>query len=267
MISTKTMRIWTPYGYLFAQDLYHGEKVISFNPDRGVCEYDTVQSIELEYKHCMGMGINSKSMKLVLTPDHPLLFWDDKLKELERIPIEQKFMLSMNSTRNKSVLASALFEPYHRSQDLEDIRWSARIAATLANHRRAKLNIKDIVSDLGGYESQEWLDTFFHWNRMRPAKNWMAAVRLTNLEVRDTIFNIAPRAGVGAKWYSHRMVHTVFMTTNGYITPTASSGWFKEPIDGIVFNLTTKNGNVLMRNNMGTFLVACNRQENNVKVL
>jgi hypothetical protein len=262
LISTKGTRIWTPYGYLFAEDLYIGEKVISFNPDRGVCEYDTIKSIDLEYKNCGGFGISSKSMRQVLTPDHPIIIWNDKTKELNYVPIEDRFMQVFSARRNNSILSHALFEPYKRTQDINDIEWSARVAATIAAHRRAKVNIKSIVKDLGGYEAQVWLDTFFHWNRLIPARNWMATVKLTNLEVRDIIFDIAPRAGVGVKWYFRGKNLVASMTTNGYVNPSPYNGWFKQKIDGLVFNLTTKNGNALARANGGTFLVACNRQEN-----
>jgi hypothetical protein len=138
---------------------------------------------------------------------------------------------------------------------MEDIKWSARMAATISNHKKAYF---DIPRDLGGYEAQEWLDTFFHWNKMISARNWMAAVRLTNLVVRDSILDIAPRAGVGAIWQSaYKGKPTMLMTTNGYVSPSLNNGWYKKPIDGLVFNLSTKNGNVLVKSNNGTYLVAC----------
>lgn len=265
MITTKATRIWTPFGYLFAEDLYIGEKVISFNPERGVCEYDKIYSIEMDYKSCMGFGLNFKSMRQLLTPDHPIMIWDFKNKQLKRMPIEDKFMSSTGE--NKAVLLHALFEPYLQTQDEEDIKWSARMAASYCNHPRARIDISDIVKDLGGYEAQLWLDTFFHWNRLVPMRNWMATVKLKNHEIRDTLFDIGPRAGVGIKSYRFREQNYVSMTVDGAVRPVSGWGWFKQPIEEPVFNLTTKNGNVLARSSNGTYLLACNRQENNVKAM
>jgi hypothetical protein len=259
MISTKATRIWTAFGYLFADDLYIGEKVISFNPERGVCEYDQIQGVQIEHKQCMGYGVNSKSMRQILTPDHPILIWDDKLKTLDRVPIQDKFMSPL--MKDKKVLLHALFEPYHRSQDMEDIKWSARIAATMASHRRVTIDIMDIVKDLGGYEAQSWLDTFFHWNKLMSGKNWMKTVNLSNMNIRDIVFHIGPRAGVGIKYYIYNTRQFISMTTDGTASPFSYSGWFKQTIDEPVFNVTTRNGNVLARSSNGTFLIACNKGE------
>jgi hypothetical protein len=261
MISTKATRIWTRFGYLFVDDLYIGEKVISFNPDRGVCEYDYVQSIELQYKHCMGFGINSKSMRQLLTPDHPILIWNSKTKVLDRVPIKEKFMRTFDSREDNAVLAHALFEPYQKSLEIDKIRWSARIAATMVDYPRTRVDIMNIVSDLGGYEAQCWLDTFFHWNILMSGKNWMKTVKLSNMEVRDIVFNIAPRAGVGVKNYTFRGKRLISITTDGMVFPTKTTGWYKQEIDEPVFNLTTRNGNILARSSSGTFLVACNKGE------
>lgn len=260
MIYTKGTRVWTPFGYRYADDLYMGEKVISFNPERGVCEYDTIEGIELEYTRCMGYGITSKSLRQHLTPDHPLLFWNDKEKKLTPKPIEDRFMYSMAPGRTTSILCHALFEPYKQTQDPEDIKWSARMAASIAWHKRAKLNVENIVNDLGGYEAQLWLDTFFHWNKMQKNSTWMATVKLNNLEVREAVLNIAPRAGVGAKWYMLKGKNVISISSNGEVAPMTVNGWFKYPIDGITFNLTTRNGNILIKSYNSTSLVACKKQ-------
>lgn len=257
MIDTRQTRIWTPYGYLFAEDLYIGEKVISFNPARGVCEYDTVSQIEIEERRCMGLGLNSKSMRVLLTPDHDLLVWNNKLKVLSRVSIESRFMLGYSS-KQKSILAHAVFEPYKRSQAEADIEWSARMAATISRHKRAMLDVGNIIDDLGGYEAQLWIDTFIHWNKLLRGRNWMGTAHLANRQVRDVIYNIAPRAGVGARWYIKGNYPLVSIPINGYIYQPL---WFKEPLNGLMFNLTTRNGNVLMKSAHGTCLVACNKGE------
>ncbi len=255
MITTKATRIWTPYGYKFVDDLYIGERVISFNPSRGVCEYDTIQSIEIEYKRCMGYGINSKSMRQLVTEDHPILIWNDTSRDLTRVPIADRFLGTIS--RKKSVLFAAPFEPFSWSQEIDDIKWSARIAATMANHKYPWEDLNYIVSNLGGYESQVWLDTFFHWNKLMSGKNYMATVRLVNKYVKDLVFHIAPRAGVGAKWYPIKQNNLMSITTNGRIYLDSRIGWFRQKIDEPVFNVTTTNGNVLSKASNGTFLVAC----------
>jgi hypothetical protein len=259
MIDIRNVRVWTPFGYLPVNELYVGEKVISFNPDRGVCEYDTIQGIQIEYTKCMGLGVSSKSVRQVLTPDHPLLMWDSSRKQLQYRPIEDRFMINMLRVHTVNLLAHAVFEPYLVSQNEEDIKWSARMAASIANHKRAKLNVGSILDNLGGYESQLWIDTFFHWNKMLSGRNWMGTVWATNKEVVDAVFNIGPRAGVGIKWYPRNASYVISVTTNGLVSPMSPSGWFKNPLDGLVFNVTTRNGNVLIKCVKGTSLVACNK--------
>jgi hypothetical protein len=262
MISTIGTRIWTPFGYKFAEDLYIGEKVISYNESRGVCEYDSILRIEMDYMQGPGLGIDSKSMRLTLTPDHPLMIWHGVTKEIRRIPIEDRFM--RGSHKSLYILPWALFEPYMRTQEIEDIKWVARMLASY-NHKRAPMVEESIISDLGGYEAQEFIDTFFHWNKMRRAQNWMCAVRLNSEYVRDIIFNIAPRAGLGSKRYYEKGSCNIAVTTPGKIRPNKVN-WFRSEIDGMVFNITTKNGSVLARSTNGTFLTACNK-ESDVKAL
>lgn len=266
MITTKGTRIWTPYGYKFVDDLYIGEKVISFNPERGVCEYDTIQGIQIEFKSCMGYGINSKSMRMILTEDHDILVFNVISKQLTRVPLERIFLKRLRPYK-EVVLCSAPFEPFLRSQEIEDIKWSARIASSIVNHRYAYYDLDDIVRDLGGYEAQIWLDTFFHWNKLVAGKNYMASIKLINTYVRDLVFHVAPRAGVGANWHRAKEGYIMSITTNGDVFPRNSAGWFRQRIDEPVFNVTTTNGNVLAKATHGTFLVACKRREDDVKTL
>jgi hypothetical protein len=260
VITIKGSKIWTPYGYTPVQDLYIGEKIISFNPDRGVCEYDSIQQIEIEYMSCMGMGLNAKSMRQLMTPDHPVLHWNSKTKTLIRYPAQERFMYSLTAGRPIAILHHALFEPYKRSQTMEDIRWSARMAASISNHKRAKLDVGNILDDLGGFEAQEWLDTFFHWHRLQRCYGWSWTVKTSNKEVKRLILDIAPRAGVGAKAHYTNGSLMISVTHNGEICKISKkNGWFNLPINDLVFNLTTKNGNFLMQSFGGTYLAAGKR--------
>ena len=257
MISTFFTFVYTNRGWVSPEELMWGDRVVSFNPERGVCEYDKVYGIQLDYKQCSGLGIRSNTMRSLLTPEHPLMIWDNKKKKLTRTPIKEVFMSKYNYGRPTSILAHRLFEPYRRTQDMDDIRWSARIAATFSNARHAFVPEQHMVDDLGGLEAQAWLETFFHWNRKLPGVNWQGTVRLGNRQVRDMLFNIGWRAGVGVKWRRPRKSYAVSITNHGDATPYADSGWMSHQIDGLVFNVSTKNGNVLMRSYNGTYLMAC----------
>lgn len=257
MIYSRSSRIWTEYGYVFVEDLYVGQKVISFNPARGVCEYDYIQGIQTEYSRCMGLGLSAKSFRQVLTSDHPLLIWDLSKKVLTYTTIEERFMRHMFAFRPKAILAHAPFEPYKITQSTEDIMWSARYTASIAAQKRVSLDSEICLKDLGGYEAQLWLETFFHWNKLVPNGTWMATVVVNNEEVRRLLYNIAPRAGVGVKLHMLRNKSLMSISTDGRVLP--HTGWFKATIDGMVFNLTTSNGNVLMKSYGGTSLVACDK--------
>jgi hypothetical protein len=260
MIDTHTCRLWTPFGWHFAEDLWVGQRVISFNADRGCCEYDTIESIEIKRMQTSGYGLEFSSMRQVLTPDHPLLHWRADTKVLQRVPIKDLFMRRFNSGGRSSILVSMLFEPYKRTQDIEDIKWSARIAATMSRHRRATIYDRDMLRELGGYEAQVWTDTFFHWNKKLPAKNWMACVPLTNLELRDIVLSTASRAGRGARYMLVPTGPRMYVTHSSFAYPTSDYNWFKRPINGDVFNVTTKNGSILAATNKGTHLLACNQE-------
>lgn len=254
MISTKGIRIWTKRGWLWAEDLLVGDKVISFNPERNVCEYDEISSVQVEYRTCMGLGVKSNSMRQVLTEDHPLLMWSNNLRKLKRVPIRDKFMGTAKDIN--PLICHRIFEPYLVSQELEDIKWSARIAATRSRYTASWLN-PGFIDDLGGYEAQLWLDTFFHWNILIRGVNWMSSVQVDNTTVRNMVFDIAPRAGVGAKYYRYGRKTLISISKTGDVTLKSTKGWMQQPIDGLVFNVQTKNGSVLARSLKGTHLVAC----------
>jgi hypothetical protein len=261
MITTKGIRVWTPRGWLFAADLQLGDKVLSFNAERNCCEYDQIYSTTIEYMRFMGLGVSSKSMHQILTPDHPILVWDLKNKVLTRPEIQSRFMGAIATSKHRSLVCHRMFEPHLVTQKEVDIKWSARVAATQANDWRCSVDLWQYVLELSGYEAQIWLDTFFHWNVMLPAKNWMAAVKVKNKEVKDMLFYLAPRAGVGIKWYIFRGRRTAFITTNGNVDVTSPSGWTMDKIDGLVFNVSTKNGNLLVKSSNGTHLTACDYKE------
>jgi hypothetical protein len=251
MINTKGLRVWTERGWLFAEDLSIGDTTISFNPTRNCCEYDTIESINLEYTQCGGYAVVKNTMRQIVTSDHPILIWNDNKKQLTRIPISKRFMGSANLVLARS------FEPYLSTQDIEEIKWSARVAASFSNHKWAPVDHWDIVRNLGGYESQVWLDTFFHWNVLLPAVNWMKSVKLRNTDVRDMLFHIVPRAGRGLFAGIRMKLLTANMTIRENAFVNSYAGWSMKPIDGIVFNISTKNGNFLARKSGNTFIMAC----------
>lgn len=261
MISANHIFVWTSRGWTKPSDLYIGDKIISFNPDRNCSEYDEVYSIKQEWRELMGLGIYHKSMRQLLTPDHPILVWHEKKKELQRPSIESRFMGAIAG--NTSVIYNSMFEPFYRSQDLEDIRWSARMAATYSMYDRP-VDIWNIISDLGGYEAQVWLDTFYHWNSLMPAFKWQYAVRLPSLWVRDIIFHVASRAGLGCYWAPPKTVkHSVmYLSTSNNIYTRASAGWVMIPTN-LLFNISSKNGNALVKTDRGNFIVACDYKEKN----
>lgn len=259
MISSLGTQLWTPHGWIRPEHLYVGLKIMSFNPDRGVCEYDTIKSIKTDNMQCMGYGINVKSISQLLTPDHDLLIWNSYTKKLTKKNIEDRFMVSINPTWNSFILASAPFEPHKRMNDLEDIKYSARMAASISKHRFAYSG--KIETEMSGYEAQVWVDTFFHWNKLLYGSNWMATVELNNKYIRDILYEIVARAGIGLKYRFRGSKKIVSVSMNGFVA-TGNLSWFKKTIDGPVFNITTKNGSAVARNAGGNFLLACDEEMN-----
>jgi hypothetical protein len=273
MISEDTL-VWTTRGWRRYHDLMIGERIISYNPSKNYCEYDHVSSIETDYMKQMFLTIKHKSIHMYISQDHPLSLYDEQYKTYSRVSINDVFGRNLKLSRN--VLYNRPFEPYRRSQDLEDVRWSARIAASyckLKNFDEYPEKIFDIIKDITCVEAREWIDTFYHWNvKIRSSPAWMFSTCLRNKLVRDMIFHVAPRAGVGALWASvnreagpdFNIMKSPWAMRISNISDARialNAGWGKKSYSGVCYNISTKNGTFLAKRWAGTFLMSCNIKE------
>lgn len=269
MIDDKTL-VWTNKGWRHHYDLFIGDVVMSFNVQAYRCEYDTVNSIESTYVDTNFMGIKHKSMNMFVSNDHPITSIDEINKTVTTSAARDIF--TQDFSNKKRILYNGIFMPHQRTQDLEDVKWSARIAATFAQSKYFESyldEVNDIIEHLNHIESRVWLDEFFHWNvKLRAYPNWMFCCCLRNKNVRDMIFHIGPRAGVGVFWgvistFHHRKDGMWGIRTSSVSQAKASvrAGWHQDRYSGIAYNITTKNGNFLAQRNRGTFLISCGKGE------
>lgn len=269
MITIDT-RIWTTRGWRWYDDLMIGETIMSYNELKGYNEYDKISSIKSEMRAEGIIGLKSKSMDQKITTDHPMLVINRSSKELERIRAGDLFFHSLMHKRK--VLYNKGFEPYLRSQDWEDIKWSARYAASFAQNKTFSTypqEILDIIENLTAIEAQQWIDTFVHWNIKRiTGKAWGYIVCLRNHMVKDMLFHIAPRAGLGVQWSVHRgftfapkgMWAIKLSSMHDNATYRKNTGWWRDRYEGLMYNISTSNGNFLARTKRGTFLIACDKK-------
>lgn len=252
--------IWTTRGWRTAEEVYVGEKIISFNASRNCCEYDEIKSIELAFVDTGGVGVQKFGTYLLTTTDHPIICVNND-KTTERYATKDVFL------KTKTVLYNRWFEPYHRTQSEEDIRWSARIAATYNKTRFAPVlnDVRSITSNFGGIEARWWLESFFQWTVLVNNVNFMKNTRVFNREVREIALNVAARAGVGSDYdkswrqaFGGIKVFSITRPTD--LKVSVDTGWFSKPLKGLVYNLTTKNGNFLGRGFRGNFLITCKEQ-------
>lgn len=254
--------IWTKRGWLRADELIIGDVTISYDSQRNCTEYDKISHIQTEYGINAILGLKSHSLNLSVTPDHPFILRNTKYKFIERKAISDVFLKSFNEER--TVLYAAPFEPYLLSKDLDDVAWSARVASSFSNSRYMPIShikdIWDIVEDLCAYEAQHWVDIFFHWNVLLAGSYWSKAVKLENKQVKDLVHHIAPRAGFGSK-----LTRNPKIAGNKWIIGLATQNapqirninWYRDRIEGLTFNVKTKNGNFLAKKSYGTFLCPC----------
>lgn len=272
MISEDTL-IWTKYGWQRYYDLAVGDSIISYNSELNHCEYDKITSINTEYKQEMFYEINHKGMKMCISQDHDINVFNLLTYKNSKIPI--KDMFGKKLIKKQRVLYNRPFKPYDRSQDMEDVAWSARVCASygsIDNFNEYPYEILNIIKELTGPEAREWIDTFYHWSLKRMASpNWMFNVCLRNKMVRDMIFHVAPRAGVGAWWASLVQGQTnknVMNASWGMRISNLSDasiqlpyGWGKRAYQNVAYNISTGNGTFLARRKGGTFLMSCNTKE------
>lgn len=248
------VRVWTKRGWQYHEDLFVGDTVMSFNPYRGYCEYDTIQEVKQEYTFLKQMyGIKSKNIRMWYTPDHPLMLFSDKTRQTKFIPIEESFM------RTGNFIIARPFEPFNESSNNEDIKWSARYSAMFSRARYLPdmKNIKSIVEELSGFEAQDWLEEFYRWNILIQGVNWMKSSLLRNKDIRDLIFHIAPRAGVGSCWWPliRSKMRAMRITTIADAHLGAMNYGLKD-YQGYLFDIKTSNKNYLVQYRQSTFLVA-----------
>lgn len=260
-------QIYTNRGWLRHTDVIWGDTTISYNPAKNVCEYDKITGIESTF-HIEGlMNVNKLGVNQVVTLDHDLLVFDVKTREIERVPIAEKFMKVI--TGNKRLIYQRPIDYFHRTMDIEEIKWSARTCAIYAQNKlfRGDRSALEICDSLSGLEAQQWLDTFYHWNVLQSDVNWMKTCLMANSEIREKIFIMGPKAGVGVRFapptslrYRKGNMWTLSIAKTQDVTVTAS-GWGLYEGNKLVFNLTTKNGSFLARRKNCTFIMACNVEE------
>lgn len=260
MIYGRGIKIWTARGWQKPFDLQIEDQVISYNPQLNYCEYDKIAGIETGWATTGALAIKTKGMYQWLTSDHPILIFNSVTKAMRRTDINSIFM--QNAKKNEKILYNRWFEPYQSTVNIDDLKWSARVVATYNRHKRMDIDTAlfwKMFKELGGYEAQIWLDTFFHWNRMLFHKNWMFTIELRNSELRDMLFHIAPRAGVGGYWAKYALNKKLwaFGISNEDDITMHKGIWRLDRIDGEIFNVATKNGNLLVRGTEGNFIIAC----------
>lgn len=264
MIPDRTL-IWTPRGYKNIRDLSVGDKVISFNPDKGYMEYDEVFSIKTDFYIGGLLGVKKVGCHFLLTPAHDILFINTKSRDTKRVPIEDRFM--ENAGGRNLLLGVKPFEPYKRSVDFDDVRWSARMAASSCRQDIPPLyedKIWDIIKDITAPEAQEWLNTFFTWNILKPNPNYMRTVLMRNWFVRNMLYHVAPRAGVSTYWGPYRTktwFQNAFSLTKEGDHQLQRIHWRADRHESIVYNIKTKNGNFLARYLGGLHIQACEVKE------
>lgn len=263
MITDKTL-IWTERGYINIDNLYVGDKVISYNADRHCTEYDAISWIHTDYQYCGLLGVKHAVINFLVSLDHPILLINAHTKEVQRSIIDDHFMKTLNY--KKRLLTNKVFEPYQRSMDLDYVEWTARLAASSSRHRFAPLYsdvIEECIKDLTAVEAQAWLTTFFHWNVLRPQVNYMKTTLMRSAFTKDMIYHVAPRAGVGTyqgffKTKAHFglwvQAFSICKEANANLTKT---NWAAGRHEGIMYNVATRNGNFLARHGYSTFPMAC----------
>lgn len=264
-----TVLVWTKRGYQNIANCHVGDEVISYNPIRGCTEKDSIESIETEWKQQGLLGIRHSYASLMMTPDHPLLIINPRTKELDQISIDDLFMNSFGI--KKRILTNKIFEPGAQRYSLDDIAWSARLAVSFSRYRHPPLYsdvIHEYIDDITGIEAQTWLETFFHWNILRPNTNFMKTCLLRSSFIKDMLYHVAPRAGVGT-WYGSYVTRAnrFKIPTQAFsITPETDVlpqklNWCADRHEGVLYNISTRNGNFLAKFRTSTIPIACNKKE------
>lgn len=268
MIKATGTQIWTARGWKNIDGVFVGDKTISYNPQRNCTEYDEVSNIILDYKSSHLLGYRFKSVSIYTTKDHPLILVNNKTDEIYRKPIDDLFLSRILG--NKRIIYNRWFEPYRITQDTEDVLWSARMASTFLRTKELmpeeyKDQIWNIIYDLNGIQAQQWIEQFYSWSRQVPSAIWMHSTLLHNRQVRDMLFHVGPKAGLGVQVHSgfgkNSTKKFISVSNTADINIYSLKNWKQERHVGHIFNVTTRNGNFLARSNSGTYIIACNAKE------
>lgn len=256
--------VWTKRGWRRSDELLVGDTVISYNASRNCTEYDKIHSIIQDYGTTPLLGLKAKSTNMLVTKDHPVIVYNKSANKSVRKRMDDVFLSYME--RGTSVLYNRWFEPYRITKDLDDVAWSARLSASFANVKylppEYREQVWENVDEIHGIEAQHWVDVFFHWNVLQRGSNWMKTVRLRNRDVRDIVFYVAPRAGLGVKFMPNPLKKPglpwlLAVSSTNDLSATPATNWYQDRKTGFTFNITTRNGSFLARKFAGTFLCAC----------
>lgn len=263
----KRNEIWTPLGYREVNDCYVGQRVMSYNLERNCMEYDTISHIETKWTTQGLMGPTRDTYQFWLTPDHEVLMYDLKQRRVYRELIDNIFCQNVNGS--KRLVQMRPFEPYWRTRPIEDIEWSARIAASYTRNKLYPTysdEIWEIIQDMSGYEAQIWTQTFFHWgilNNKRPQCS--KTILMHNPWVLKMLYHSVPRSGVGTRWGNvyigyNRWRHG-FSSLHDRDAKIERLQWRADRQEQIVYNIATKNGTFLGKYLGGTYLFTCRYSE------
>lgn len=269
MIKSQGIKIWTNRGWLPAEGLMVGDKVISYNPKRNCTEYDTVRHIQTEYKTQHFQTLTFKGMRLTLTKDHPVITYNRAKNISVRKTMDEVFMTKFQ-TRSDSILYNSWFEPYDITIDHDDLLWSARLASSFSLTKTMpgeyREQIWNVIENINGYQAQIWMDECLSWNRQFYTGIWMKAIRLSNRDLRAMIFHVGVKAGVGLKFRAppgNRVNKTWLMCMSSIApaTPAPPASYSQSRETTHSFNIATRNGSFMADYRAGTFLIACDIKE------
>ncbi len=261
-IQVLTSRGWKDYNNLYIKD-----KIISYNKDKKHTEDDYIYTIETSYIEEAIIDLTFKSMKQMVTRDHPMIIVDANTKEIEIREARDCFTKSFN--RRYPILYNRGYETYKRTQDIEDIKWAARYLASYSTTRyfdQYPSKAVEIISDLTEIEAKQFIDTFCHWNvKLRTTRAWNYIVHLRNFDVRDMLIHVATRAGIGAQWSIHNTPRMnanpkwciKFAADSDAFIKRLTGHWSTYRYEGVMYNISTNNGNFLAKTWRGTFLIGC----------
>ncbi len=257
--------IWTRRGWQNYKDVQPGDVTISYNKYRGCTEYDEILAVKTKDYDGPLLTLQGMSVCHRMTPDHLLMM--RRPTKWVYYAAEDRFF-----DRVRKLLQNEMFEPYRVTKDIEDVKWAARMAAHFVNYKTMpedlEREIVEISSDLCGYEAHEWLATFYGWVIKRPyRKGFRSACFVTHSTVKDLLYEIPARAGVGALFAPDpRKAKLKGGNWKMHITGTgdaelAYNCWKRDHVEDEVFSPVTRNGTFLSKTHSRVSLITCETGE------